>query len=151
MATDARGGDDAPMPDVEAHPEPDTTTAAAAAAPEQAEQQPPQQSQGQDEEEAPASPPLPTRHTPVTPGPRAARLQKLYGETLHHALAKVAAWDNFAGCYPTVAARARLPPSFHARRVHARFMHPAPVAAPDPSRPDSAPPGCGRWSPLAAA
>lgn len=54
---------------------------------------------------APDSPPLPTRHTAVTPGPRAARFQKLYAECLAHTLAKVS-WDNFAACYPTIAAQA---------------------------------------------
>ncbi|KND95062.1 Kinetochore-associated protein NNF1 [Tolypocladium ophioglossoides CBS 100239] len=105
MATESRG--DAPTSTVDAQPRP------AAAASPSAEQPPPQQQTRQDDDDdddddddAPASPPLPPRHTPVTPGPRAARLQQLYGEALHHALGKVAAWDHFAGCFPTVAARA---------------------------------------------
>lgn len=104
MATEARS-DDAPVPDVEAQPEPDTTTTTAAASPPPGQQQQAPREQ-QQADEAPGSPPLPARHTPAAPGPRAARLQQLYGEALQHALGKVAAWDNFAGCYPTVAARA---------------------------------------------
>ncbi|KFA55848.1 hypothetical protein S40293_01950 [Stachybotrys chartarum IBT 40293] len=53
----------------------------------------------------PASPPLPPRHTAATPGPRAARLQELYAQSLRRTLAKLS-WDNLAGCYPTVARRA---------------------------------------------
>ncbi|KAI9166668.1 Kinetochore-associated protein NNF1 [Paramyrothecium foliicola] len=64
-----------------------------------------QQQPDQEEEQRAASPPLPERHTPVTPGPRAARLQQLYAQSLKHTLAKLG-WDNFAGCYPTVARRA---------------------------------------------
>jgi kinetochore protein NNF1 len=54
----------------------------------------------------PASPPLPARHTAATPGPRAQRLADLYESSLSHALAKVAAWDSFAACYPTAAQNA---------------------------------------------
>jgi kinetochore protein NNF1 len=54
------------------------------------------------EPNAPASPPLPTRHTAVTPGPRATRLQELYAQSLAHTLNKVS-WDNLAACYPTIA------------------------------------------------
>ncbi|PNY23919.1 Kinetochore-associated protein NNF1, partial [Tolypocladium capitatum] len=97
MAAGSRGGD-APTSNVEAQPQPDSTASSSA----EQRQQRAQRGEG----DAPASPPLPLRHTPVTPGPRAARLQQLYGEALQHALGKVAAWDNFAGCYPTVAARA---------------------------------------------
>src|SRR4051812_48011437 len=53
---------------------------------------------------APASPPLPSRHTAATPGPRAARLQDLFSESLRHTLARVGI-DQFSQCYPTVAAR----------------------------------------------
>ncbi|RSM13732.1 hypothetical protein CEP52_001858 [Fusarium oligoseptatum] len=53
----------------------------------------------------PASPPLPQRHTAVTPGPRAARLQELYSRSLRKTLGKIG-WENVAGCYPTVAKRA---------------------------------------------
>ncbi|KAI0598555.1 Nnf1-domain-containing protein [Biscogniauxia sp. FL1348] len=45
------------------------------------------------------------RHTPVTPGPRASRFQDVLASSLSHTLAKIS-WDNFAACYPTVAARA---------------------------------------------
>lgn len=51
------------------------------------------------------SPPLPARHTATTPGPRAQRLQDMFGAALAHTLAKISP-DNFAACYPTVAARA---------------------------------------------
>ncbi|RBR11099.1 hypothetical protein FVER53590_05398 [Fusarium verticillioides] len=57
------------------------------------------------EQDPPASPPLPQRHTAVTPGPRAARLQELYARSLKKTLGKIG-WDNVAGCYPTVAKRA---------------------------------------------
>lgn len=53
----------------------------------------------------PASPPLPTRHTAVTPGPRAQQLQRIFEQALTHTLAKISL-DNFASCYPTIAARA---------------------------------------------
>lgn len=52
-----------------------------------------------------ASPPLPARHTATTPGPRAQRLQEMFDAALGHTLAKISP-DNFAACYPTVAARA---------------------------------------------
>ncbi|XXG96504.1 hypothetical protein Hte_002787 [Hypoxylon texense] len=77
------------------------TTEAAAAAATQPSQPQPQQSQPQ----APASPPLPARHTPQTPGLRASRFQDLLDSSLSHTLGKIG-WDNFASCYPTVAARA---------------------------------------------
>jgi len=59
----------------------------------------------QDQEEEPDSPPLPNKHTAVTPGPRATRLQELFASTLKHTLDKINR-DNFAACYPTVAQRA---------------------------------------------
>lgn len=75
-------------------------------------QPPAQDTQGEnntntaDTEEPPqASPPPPTRHTPIAPGPRAARLQELYAQRLRRTLAKLG-WANFAGCYPTVANKA---------------------------------------------
>ncbi|KAI6362381.1 hypothetical protein MCOR25_006193 [Pyricularia grisea] len=55
--------------------------------------------------EAPASPPLPARHTAVAPGPRATALQQAFDEALNRTLAKLE-WDKFAACYPTVSARA---------------------------------------------
>ena len=58
-----------------------------------------------DDDDAPASPPLPARHTAATPGPRAARLLELYASSLQKTLARVS-WDNFASCYPTVATAA---------------------------------------------
>ena len=57
------------------------------------------------EEAGPASPPLPTRHTAVTPGPRASRLQEVFASRLKHTVDKIT-WENFAACYPTIATRA---------------------------------------------
>ncbi|KAI0840521.1 Nnf1-domain-containing protein [Hypoxylon sp. FL0890] len=51
-----------------------------------------------------ASPPLPARHTPLTPGPRASRFQQVLDTSLSHTLGKIS-WDNFAACYPTIAAQ----------------------------------------------
>ncbi|KAF4999462.1 hypothetical protein FGRMN_2484 [Fusarium graminum] len=67
--------------------------------------QQPEQEQNTNTQEPPASPPLPQRHTAVTPGPRAARLQELYARSLKKTLGKVG-WTNVAGCYPTIAKRA---------------------------------------------
>ncbi len=39
------------------------------------------------------------------PGPRATRLQELYALSVKKTLSKLD-WDNFAGCYPTIAKRA---------------------------------------------
>lgn len=55
--------------------------------------------------EPPASPPLPAKHVPATPGPRAAGLREVYRRALERTLERVS-WDNVAACYPTVAARA---------------------------------------------
>lgn len=74
---------------------------------------PPPQQQAQDQaddqragpDEA-ASPPLPGRRTAATAGPRATRLRETYAHALRRTLAKLATWEHFAGCYPTVAARA---------------------------------------------
>lgn len=52
-----------------------------------------------------ASPPLPNRHTATTPGPRAQRFQEMFDLALNHTLTKISL-DNFASCYPTIAARA---------------------------------------------
>lgn len=70
----------------------------------------PAQSRGDDDDDdrdanRAESPPLPQRHTAATPGPRAARLQQVFAQSLDRTLGKLA-WDNFAGCYPTVARRA---------------------------------------------
>ncbi|EGO58264.1 hypothetical protein NEUTE1DRAFT_122534 [Neurospora tetrasperma FGSC 2508] len=60
---------------------------------EPSQQQPqPAEEQQQEEEE-------------ITPGPRATRLQQLFSTTLRHTLDKISR-DNFAACYPTIAARA---------------------------------------------
>lgn len=68
-------------------------------------QLPPQPSSDGTEPGAPASPPLPGRHTAATPGPRAQRFQEMFGLALNHTLTKISP-DNFASCYPTVAAQA---------------------------------------------
>ncbi|KAI8945480.1 Nnf1-domain-containing protein [Xylaria longipes] len=68
-------------------------------------QQQQQQRQQPRPEEAPASPPLPERHTALTPGPRASRFQATLDSALSHTLAKIS-WDNFAACYPHIAAHA---------------------------------------------
>ncbi|KAL7626587.1 hypothetical protein AAE478_003359 [Parahypoxylon ruwenzoriense] len=67
---------------------------------QQHEQQ--QQQQQQQQEAAPPSPPLPARHTALTPGPRASRFQQVLDSSLSHTLSKIS-WDNFAACYPTIA------------------------------------------------
>ncbi len=53
----------------------------------------------------PASPPLPSKHTAATPGPRATRLQEVFASSLKHTLDKIS-WANFAACYPTIATHA---------------------------------------------
>lgn len=68
-------------------------------------QLPPQSSSDGPEPAAQASPPLPSRHTAATPGPRAQRFQEMFGLALNHTLTKISP-DNFASCYPTVAAQA---------------------------------------------
>ncbi|KAI2638284.1 Nnf1-domain-containing protein [Xylaria nigripes] len=71
------------------------------------QQQRQQQTQEGDtaEDESPASPPLPARHTALTPGPRASRFQTTLDSALSHTLGKIS-WDNFAACYPHIAAHA---------------------------------------------
>ncbi|KAI1423593.1 Nnf1-domain-containing protein [Xylaria sp. FL1777] len=69
-------------------------------------EEPQEQAQAQSQsQEAPASPPLPARHTALTPGPRASRFQTTLDSALSHTLAKIS-WDNFAACYPHIAAHA---------------------------------------------
>lgn len=67
------------------------------------------QSQDQDQQEqdpdVTASSPLPNRHTATTPGPRAQRFQEMFDLALNHTLTKISL-DNFASCYPTIAAQA---------------------------------------------
>lgn len=63
------------------------------------------QSEGEGQRETPASPPLPARHTALTPGPRASRFQTTLDSALSHTLAKIS-WDNFAACYPHIATNA---------------------------------------------
>lgn len=68
----------------------------------QAEQAQASSQQQADAQTEPASPPLPQRHTAVTPGPRASRFKEVYAQSLKRTLGK-AGWENFKGCYPTVA------------------------------------------------
>ena len=86
-------------------PEPQTKPPAQAEAVQEAPQQQQEGAEQQTEQDPPASPPLPQRHTAVSPGPRAARLQELYARSLKKTLGKIG-WENVAGCYPTVAKRA---------------------------------------------
>ncbi|KAK1637166.1 Nnf1-domain-containing protein [Colletotrichum phormii] len=99
-------------PENEAHPAggASATSTTAAAAPEAnpattqlSQQQRPQEIT--EESQPPASPPLPQKHTPATPGPRAGRFIQLYDGALASTLRKVN-YDNFASCFPTVAAHA---------------------------------------------
>lgn len=71
----------------------------------QSSQLPPQSSSDGAEPAGAASPPLPSRHTAATPGPRAQRFQEMFSLALNHTLTKISP-DNFASCYPTVAAQA---------------------------------------------
>lgn len=66
---------------------------------------PPQPSSDGTEPAARDSPPLPSRHTAVTPGPRAQRFHEMFDLALNHTLTKISP-ENFASCYPTVAAQA---------------------------------------------
>ncbi|KAL6870025.1 hypothetical protein ACO1O0_001360 [Amphichorda felina] len=65
------------------------------------EAQPPRDPDPDTQQDAPQEPDQPQ----VTPGPRAARFNDLYGQALNHTLGKLA-WDNLATCYPTIAQRA---------------------------------------------
>lgn len=73
--------------------------------PEPSNAQPDVAAAASDEHAAPASPPLPPKHAAVAPGPRAARFQKVLDDSLAHTLGKIS-WDNFASCFPTIAAQA---------------------------------------------
>ncbi|KAI1755541.1 Nnf1-domain-containing protein [Xylaria castorea] len=84
------------------NPAPETQSQSDQAAAATEPQQPQQQQQSQ---EPPESPPLPARHTALTPGPRASRFQATLDSALSHTLAKIS-WDNFAACYPHIAAHA---------------------------------------------
>ncbi|KAI0912998.1 Nnf1-domain-containing protein [Ustulina deusta] len=90
------------QPASDSNPGAESQTAQATIEPPPQQQQAPSQSQSQ---EAPASPPLPARHTALTPGPRASRFQTTLDSALSHTLAKIS-WDNFAACYPHIAAHA---------------------------------------------
>ncbi|KAI1437749.1 Nnf1-domain-containing protein [Xylaria sp. CBS 124048] len=78
-----------------------TSTTTTATEPEE----PQLQKETRPQTETPASPPLPARHTPLTPGPRASRFQMTLASALSHTLAKIS-WDNFAACYPHIAKHA---------------------------------------------
>lgn len=71
----------------------------------QSSQLPPNSSSDGAEPAGAASPPLPSRHTAATPGPRAQRFQEMFSLALNHTLTKISP-ENFASCYPTVAAQA---------------------------------------------
>ncbi|KAL2016556.1 hypothetical protein VTK56DRAFT_3413 [Thermocarpiscus australiensis] len=45
------------------------------------------------------------KQAPLIPGPRASRLQALFASTVKHTLDKISK-DNFASCFPTIAAKA---------------------------------------------
>ncbi|KAF4852712.1 Kinetochore-associated protein NNF1 [Colletotrichum siamense] len=65
-----------------------------------------QQQQNEDQQQQPpASPPLPQKHTAVTPGVRAGYFIKTYDRALQKTLETVR-YDNFASCFPTIAAHA---------------------------------------------
>ncbi|OBR13602.1 Mind kinetochore complex component [Colletotrichum higginsianum IMI 349063] len=85
--------------------EPGTHTAAATPTTEETTTAVQRQQQEQEQEQPPASPPLPQKHALVTPGPRATRFTQLYDLALQRTLQKVA-YDNFAACFPTIAAHA---------------------------------------------
>ncbi|KJZ72893.1 hypothetical protein HIM_07656 [Hirsutella minnesotensis 3608] len=100
---------DAALPDAapaEAADEPQTSATQLTTGDDADQHQHQQAEAAQDEQQGPASSPLPARPTAVAPGPRAIRLGETYAHALRRTLAKLAAWDNFAGCYPTIAARA---------------------------------------------
>lgn len=82
---------------------------AAAAAAEQAEPQPNPSSSSSSKEDANPAPAKEAKeepeYVPPAPGPRAARLQALFASTAAHTLDKISK-DNFAACFPTIAARA---------------------------------------------
>lgn len=73
-----------------------------------------------DDDAPPASPPLPSKHTAVTPGPRAARLQDVFADRLRRTLDRVS-WPNFAACYPTMAANAPATLQFVQRQMVERL------------------------------
>ncbi|KAK3191065.1 hypothetical protein K4F52_003015 [Lecanicillium sp. MT-2017a] len=62
-------------------------------------------SQQQSAPPAQDQPQQPEQQEEEQPGPRAARLQEIYARSLKKTLSKLD-WDNFAGCYPTIAKRA---------------------------------------------
>ncbi|KAJ3955702.1 hypothetical protein N0V92_007784 [Colletotrichum tropicale] len=64
-----------------------------------------QQNEDQQQQQPPASPPLPQKHTAVTPGVRAGYFIKTYDRALQKTLETVR-YDNFASCFPTIAAHA---------------------------------------------
>ncbi|KAK3692950.1 Nnf1-domain-containing protein [Podospora appendiculata] len=91
-AAPAQTGPEGGAPETAALEAPATTTAAATTEPSS-------------DPDPPESPPLPSKHTAATPGPRAVRFHDVFSSTLKHTLDKISR-VNFAACYPTIAARA---------------------------------------------
>jgi kinetochore protein NNF1 len=107
--------DTPPPPPPQSQPQAQTTSAPpastvpSASASASEEQQQEQQQREQEPSSDPDPPPPPPQETaaaaPIAPGPRAARLQALFASTAKHTLDKINQ-DNFAACFPTIAARA---------------------------------------------
>lgn len=100
-----------PQPDNEAQQQPEQQQQIKTSQ-SQEDQQQQQQIQDQDQQQnedqqqqPPASPPLPQKHTAVTPGVRAGYFIKTYDRALQKTLETVR-YDNFASCFPTIAAHA---------------------------------------------
>jgi kinetochore protein NNF1 len=91
-----------PAPPAQQQPPPPSATASSQPSNLNPNPEPsPDPSQEQQQQEDSKQPPPP----PPPPGPRAARLQALFASTVRHTLDKISR-DNFAACFPTVAARA---------------------------------------------
>ncbi|KAK3302380.1 Nnf1-domain-containing protein [Chaetomium strumarium] len=86
-------------------PPPQTETASGQADSTGASASAPEQQREQEPSSDPDPPPPQDTAAPITPGPRAARLQALFASTAKHTLDKINR-DNFAACFPTIAARA---------------------------------------------
>lgn len=101
-----------------------------------------------DDQDGPCTTSSDTKTAP-SPGPRAARLRELFTQSLRHTLAKIASWDQFSRCYPTMAVAAdgllrqvqaqmveklsdkcevrngRVPPPFSRHKELTRLLHPS--------------------------
>ncbi|KAI1809193.1 Nnf1-domain-containing protein [Poronia punctata] len=94
-------------------PEPSTNPPSQSPSQSQSQSQPQPQPQAQGDNittagnEGEGGPPPPPRRAaaPLKPGPRASRFQATLDSALSHTLGKVS-WDNFAACFPTMAAKA---------------------------------------------